>query len=181
MWNLHIKMKITFKINETINEVFASVKEMGRFVTGRYELFGDLKEVAWIEDEDFPQSTAEIFIFKDEDDEIYKIEIITAWSGFKYTLYNWGDDKKVEGTYEGAFKGFMEQNLLPEFTVDMDSIEDVFSSQLGWSTLNDYLIHRRKLNRFYEDNLLPFGGCPRIFWGINQVTPETVVKKMRKA
>lgn len=171
-------MEITAKINESMEDVYSSIKEMGYLSETRTPV-GNSIETWLIQDENFPQSAAEILVVKSNEDTIIKIQIMTAWSGFVYSLHR-GYDDKVWVNYDGAFKGFMEQVLLPDFTVDVDSIEEVYSTQLGHTSLNEYLIHRQKLDLFYRENNLPFGGWPRIFWGMKPAHPAPIVKKRTK-
>ena len=59
----------------------------------------------------------------------------TAWSGFEYTL-NLADNTAV---YEGARRGFLNQNILPNFgKVEILSAEGTYGSFRGKNALNEY-------------------------------------------
>ena len=81
------------------------------------------------------------------------LEIQTAWSGFQYTVtpknkqvagYHKGYFDTVrycEVRYEGAYKGLLNQNLLPLMTPTNLESEIIFSS-LGKMTMKEYKIYR---------------------------------------
>ena len=79
--------------------------------------------------------------------EIYarEITIKTAWSNYTYRLFVLGNNVWCE--YNGAYRGLLEQNLLPSITPKESLLEsEVLSSSL-------YGQEKRKLREYAEDNL----------------------------
>lgn len=79
--------------------------------------------------------------------EIYarEITIKTAWSNYTYRLFVLGSNVWCE--YNGAYRGLLEQNLLPSITPKEGLLEsEVLSSSL-------YGQEKRKLREYAEDNL----------------------------
>ena len=79
--------------------------------------------------------------------EIYarEITIKTAWSNYTYRLFVLGDNVWCE--YNGAYRGLLEQNLLPTITPR----EGLLESEVLDSSL--YGSEKRKLREYAEDNL----------------------------
>jgi hypothetical protein len=62
------------------------------------------------------------------------LNIITAWSGFEYTLFKSGSLQ-----YKGAYNGWLKQNLIPDFDVDIMSAKAKGSMMLDYVTLEHYV------------------------------------------
>ena len=74
-----------------------------------------------------------------------EITIKTAWSNYTYRLFVLGDNVWCE--YNGAYRGLLEQNLLPTITPR----EGLLESEVLDSSL--YGSEKRKLREYAEDNL----------------------------
>jgi len=167
-------MKITFTIKESWKQLISNVASVE---THRSDFpvhyYGDA-DLIHIQDEDFPDSHAEIILSRGEHD----MKITTAWSGFTYEFYTIG--KTVYCTYNGSYKGFMEQNLLPEFTVDMASA--VFISSMCAHHMNTKQIFemRNKFSNFRNEvcgasDDIGFYNHPRIIRGwVQENTAEKI-------
>jgi hypothetical protein len=62
------------------------------------------------------------------------LNIITAWSNFEYTLFKSGSLQ-----YKGAYHGFLKQNLIPDFDVDIMSAKAKGSMMLDYVSLEHYV------------------------------------------
>ena len=156
------KMKIEFKISENFFQIIAQLEsgEIKGFPV--VEIF-DHKELSkktnisrmWeIVDENY-NSSAIVRLFQNE-----RIDICTAFSSYDYNLYNpacyssaqvslFGNSAYC--TYEGAFRGLLEQKLLPYITPEFNGDEEVKSS-LKWCTLAEYCEIQKKFFEFREQN-----------------------------
>ena len=65
------------------------------------------------------------------------VEIITAWSGFIYRIYE--TDGETYCQYEGAYRALLMQNLLPTITPLFTGYERVESSLKLIPILNEYI------------------------------------------
>jgi len=91
-----------------------------------------------------------------------KIEIITAWSGYKYTIEE--KDRETFFFFEGAFKGFKRQVLLP--ALNIQSIYKIECSTGKMELLNENEEDAPiSLLNFYQKNIRPFIEKD---WGIPQ-------------
>ncbi len=121
-------MTITFKITETVAQLIeqmkAEVMAYDWITTSRPTVFG-------LSDQDF-DSVAYVEIMPDE-----SIIIQTAMSGFTYhiTTLATGGSKVI---YEGAYKGLLEQCLLPRMTAEFTAIDTVKTSTGKYMTLACY-------------------------------------------
>ena len=99
-------MKIRFEIKEQMPDIIANIMHSGKWQTNVLEDGERLKRVT-IKDPDY-DSEAYIEIWPNE------IHIRTAWSNFTYRIFTWGDTVLCE--YIGAYRGLLEQKLLPKLT-----------------------------------------------------------------
>lgn len=162
-------MKFLFKIQESFQEILESL-EKGISVGGEVisqpidELENNGKTYPVvkkfiIQDTDFVCSDCIIEIKKREGASTpSQIDIQTSWSGFHYTIYSPRDYNsimsiKAQGytlcKYSGAFRGFMEQNLLPKLSPILMGDEEVESSLKGGSIpLLKYCKLQKELHNF---------------------------------
>ena len=130
-------MRIHFEIREKLPEIIEEILNCERWTTLVKEDISGRKLVV-IRD---PNYNSEAIV------EIYarEITIKTAWSNYTYRLFVLGDNVWCE--YNGAYRGLLEQNLLPTITPREGLLEsDVFDSSL-------YGSEKRKLREYAEDNL----------------------------
>lgn len=140
-------MKIQFKIKEQLTDIISEILSSDRWITHVKEDRGDGLKRLVIKDPHF-DSEASIDIWKNE------IHISTAWSNYTYRIYVMEDAVWCE--YIGAYRGLLEQKLLPQITPNgniLDS-EVIGSSLLGEEveTLRGYssVNQRNRGTRNYE-------------------------------
>lgn len=84
----------------------------------------------------------------------HEIHIRTAWSDYTYRLYSKGDSVWCE--YIGAYRGLLEQTLLPRLTPKMNILDsEVIESSLTGNrkeSLRTYGTENLKLKNFRRDN-----------------------------
>lgn len=128
-------MTIFFKIGETASEIITNMKKLAKesqFINGMaFETSLDYPNTLWIVDENFGNisgGSATVIITGDNS---FKID--TALSGFTYHFTG------NEVTYKGAYRGFLQQSLLPSFTPIITGEEQVVTSlSKGVMTLLEY-------------------------------------------
>ncbi|WP_080904404.1 hypothetical protein [Parabacteroides sp. Marseille-P3160] len=139
-------MRIQFEIKENLPEITAGLLHSEKWLTLIKEERDDYKKLT-IKDPYF-DSAASVEIFKDE------IRIQTAWSNYSYRIYKLGDAVWCE--YVGAYRGLLEQNLLPVLTPKKSILGSTVlnSSLLGNEphTLQQYSKENMKLKTFRRDN-----------------------------
>lgn len=139
-------MRIQFEINEKLPEIVAELLHSEKWLTLVKEEKENYKKLT-IKDPYF-DSGASVEIFKDE------IQIQTAWSNYYYRIYTLGETVWCE--YVGAYRGLLEQNLLPVITPKKSILGSTVlnSSILGNepSTLKKYSEENLKLKTFRRDN-----------------------------
>lgn len=130
-------MRIHFEIREKLPEIIEEILNCERWTTLVKEDISGRKLVV-IRD---PNYNSEAIV------EIYarEITIKTAWSNYTYRLFVLGDNVWCE--YNGAYRGLLEQNLLPTITPR----EGLLESEVLDSSL--YGSEKRKLREYAEDNL----------------------------
>ena len=130
-------MRIHFEIREKLPEIIEEILNCERWTTLVKEEISGRKLVV-IRD---PNYNSEAIV------EIYarEITIKTAWSNYTYRLFVLGDNVWCE--YNGAYRGLLEQNLLPTITPR----EGLLESEVLDSSL--YGSEKRKLREYAEDNL----------------------------
>lgn len=130
-------MRMHFEIRERLYEIVEEILNSERWNTLVKEDISGRKS-AVIRD---PNYNSEATV------EIYDREIIikTAWSNYTYRLFALGNEVWCE--YNGAYRGLLEQNLLPTITPK----ESLLESEVLDSSL--YGSERRKLREYAEDNL----------------------------
>lgn len=131
-------MKITFQIKETRQNVISDLRASDDYTEyEKNQLF--VFEYEDKEDESFIFGRIEDKYFDcacDVKISFNKIIFKTAWSGFKYTVFE--QQGKTFITYEGAWLGLLAQNLLPVFT-PVWSGKELVESTLGNMPLANYI------------------------------------------
>ncbi len=131
------KMRIQFEIREKLPEIIEEILHSDRWTTFvKEEIVG--KKLVIIRDHSYA-SEATIEIYSRE------ISIKTAWSNYTYRVFMLGDEVWCE--YNGAYRGLLEQQLLPTITPREGLLEsEVLNSSL-------YGQEKKKLREYAEDNL----------------------------
>ncbi len=139
-------MRIQFEIRETLPEIIDEVLHSDKWLTLVKEEKHGLKRVV-IKDPYF-DSEASIDIWEEE------VHVTTAWSNYTYRIYLRG--KTVWCEYIGAYRGLLEQNLLPSLTPKENILNsEVLNSSLFGDkkeTLRNYSAENLKLKNFRRDN-----------------------------
>lgn len=130
-------MRIQFEIREKLSEVISEILNSERWATIIKEDISGRKSVV-IRDRSY-DSEASIEIYARE------VSIKTAWSSYSYRLFVIGDNVWCE--YNGAYRGLLEQQLLPTITPK----ESLLDSEVLDSSL--YGREKRKLREYAEDNM----------------------------
>lgn len=130
-------MRIQFEIKEKLSDIVDEILQCDRWTTViKEELSG--RKVVVIRDRDY-DSEASVEIYARE------INIKTAWSSYTYRLFTIGDCVWCE--YNGAYRGLLEQKLLPSITPK----ESLLDSEVLDSSL--YGREKKKLREYAEDNV----------------------------
>lgn len=139
-------MRIQFEIKEKLSDLIAEILHSDKWQTLVKDEKNELKRLT-IKDPYF-DSEASVDIWEEE------VHITTAWSNYTYRIYPCGESVWCE--YIGAYRGLLEQNLLPTIT-PKDNILDsavlnssLFGQEKG--TLRDYSTENLKLKNFRRDN-----------------------------
>ena len=129
-------MRIVFEIKEKLSDIANEILQSPRWNTEITEQISG-KTVAIIRDKEYDsQATAEIYE--------HSISIKTAWS--KYTYYIYERDGKTWCEYNGAYRGLLEQKLLPT----IEPRESLLDSEVLESTL--YKRERKSLREYAIEN-----------------------------
>jgi hypothetical protein len=131
-------MQFTFKIKETWAQLIANLKNNQSY---EYSDYKNEKGKFSLTDTDFHVSAVGEYTYTG-------FKITTMWSKFVYEFKRKGG--AVFCTYNGAYKGFLTQNLLPEFTPVLTGQERVTATGFK-GILADYLAIKRcqaKVSRF---------------------------------
>lgn len=139
-------MRIQFEIKERLPQVIEEILHSENWVTEvRENIHGRM--TVQIRDVDFG-SAATIEIYEKE------ILISTAWSRYHYRIYALGSTVVCE--YVGAYRGLLEQKLLPTITPKENLLEsDVLDSSLfgkEQKKLREYAEENLKLKNFRREN-----------------------------
>lgn len=130
-------MRIQFEIKENLPEIINEILNSEKWITSIKEDISGRKLVV-IRDQSFgSEATVEIYS--------REVTIKTAWSKYSYRIFTMGDNTWCE--YVGAYRGLLEQNLLPSITPK----ESLLDSEVLDSSL--YGHKRKKLREYAEDNL----------------------------
>ncbi|EKU88213.1 hypothetical protein [Bacteroides oleiciplenus] len=130
-------MRIHFEIKEKLPEIIEEILHSERWSTLVKEDISGRKLVVIRDPSYASEATVEIYA--------REITIKTAWSNYTYRLFVLGSNVWCE--YNGAYRGLLEQNLLPSITPKEGLLEsEVLSSSL-------YGQEKRKLREYAEDNL----------------------------
>lgn len=134
-------MRIQFEIKEKLEEILNEILHSDKWETLIKEDIPGRKLVA-IKDLAYG-SEANIEIYARE------IFVRTAWSNYIYHFFLLGDSVWCE--YTGAYRGLLEQQLLPTVTPK----ESLLDSEVLDSTLykKDTFGHQRKLREYAEENV----------------------------
>lgn len=139
-------MKIQFEIKEKLPDIVAEIMHSNKWQTKVLEKMQGLERVT-IKDPNY-DSEASIEIWEHE------IHIRTAWSNYTYRIFTRGDAVWCE--YIGAYRGLLEQTLLPVLTPKMNILDSVVmeSSLTGnrKETLRTYSTENLKLKNFRRGN-----------------------------
>ena len=130
-------MRIQFEIKENLPEIIEEILHSDKWQTSvKEELSGRTTVV--IRDQAYgSEATIEIYATS--------IEIKTAWSKYSYRIFVTNDIVWCE--YNGAYRGLLEQVLLPTITPK----ENLLNSDVTESSL--YGNEHKKLREYAEDNL----------------------------
>lgn len=130
-------MRIQFEIKENLSDIVNEILKSDKWTTiVKEDIMG--RKVVVIRDPDY-DSEASIEIYSRE------IDIKTAWSSYTYRLFTLGDNVWCE--YNGAYRGLLEQKLLPTITPK----ESLLDSEVLDSSL--YGGEKKKLRDYAEDNV----------------------------
>ena len=139
-------MKIQFEIKEKLPEIIDEIMHSDKWQTNVLEKMHGLERVT-IKDQKYT-SEACVEIWEQE------IHIRTAWSNYTYRLFVRGNSVWCE--YIGAYRGLLEQNLLPSLTPKISILDSIVveSSLIGHKpeTLRTYSSDNLKLKNFRRDN-----------------------------
>lgn len=139
-------MKIQFEIKEKLPEIIAEIMHSDKWQTKILEKMHGLERMT-IKDPNY-ESEACIEIWQHE------IHIRTAWSNYTYRIFTRGNAVWCE--YIGAYRGLLEQKLLPCLTPKMNILDsEVVESSLTGNkrqTLRTYSSENLKLKNFRRDN-----------------------------
>lgn len=130
-------MKIQFEVKEMLADIANEVLHSDKWITVVKEEIPGRKLVV-IRDPKF-DSEATVEIYDKE------LSIKTAWSSYTYRLFVLNDAVWCE--YNGAYRGLLEQKLLPTITPK----ESLLDSEVLDSSL--YGHERHKLRQYAEDNV----------------------------
>ncbi|NCC09255.1 MAG: hypothetical protein EOM31_01905 [Bacteroidia bacterium] len=139
-------MRILFEITEKLPDVIHEIMQSGKWVTSiKEELCG--RTTVAISDQDYG-SEAIVEIYEKE------VTIQTAWSKYTYRLFVAND--RVFCEYSGAYRGLLEQTLLPTITpkgnlLDSEVIESTLQGTIR-KKLRDYAEANLKLKNFRREN-----------------------------
>lgn len=141
-----MSMRIQFEIMEKLPDIIAEILHSDKWLTLAKEEKHGPRRVT-IKDPYF-NSEASIDIWEHE------VHVRTAWSNYTYRIYQKGDTVWCE--YIGAYRGLLEQNLLPTMTPKENILDsEVLNSSLFGDkkeTLRNYSAENLKLKNFRRDN-----------------------------
>lgn len=130
-------MRIQFEIKENLSDIIDEILKSERWITVVKDDISGRKLVV-IRDQNY-DSEASVEIYERE------VDIKTAWSNYTYRLFAMGGGVWCE--YNGAYRGLLEQKLLPTITPK----ESLLDSEVLDSSL--YGPERKKLREYAEDNV----------------------------
>lgn len=145
-------MRILFEIRENLHDILEQLLHSDFWIT-EVEEIGNEKQVIRIRDFAYPQeATAEV--------SPHEICLHTAWSKYTYRLYEENGSCWCE--YIGAYRGFLEQKLLPIITPKENILDQPVSSStiLGENIhkpLREYAIDNLKLKKFRQQTFGDIG------------------------
>lgn len=136
-------MEITFKIVESFEDILSQIENGTDFFNSLCRGENPNRWVEyWLSD---PEMDMDSYAKAWKDVFSDTIDIETAFSGFKYRIYDRGYGTFVQ--YEGAFNGLLAQNLLPKFTpVDLSKCE--VKSSLKNCLYEEYVEIHKKFTEF---------------------------------
>lgn len=130
-------MRIQFEIKEKLPEIIEEILHSDKWMSLEKENLSGRKLVVIRDQAYASEATVEIYA--------RELTIKTAWSSYTYRLFILGDNVWCE--YNGAYRGLLEQNLLPSITPK----ESLLNSEVLDSSL--YGREKKKLREYAEDNL----------------------------
>lgn len=137
-------MKIQFTIRESLSDIVEQLSNSDFWATSIQCLPG--KKIIKIKDLAYDlEATAEVMA--------KEIIIHTAWSNFTYRIFQ--NDGKVCCEYEGAFRGLLEQKLLPHLTpvgnmLDYEVLESSLYKPGERKTLREYARDNERQRKLRE-------------------------------
>ena len=145
-------MRISFKTTTSLDSIYESClrNDMG-WNTPDIDYSNNLCDklhcdyVMELVDSSFPAASATVAVRLNTDKTIRSISVYT------FADYVYHFDDRGNGEYEGAYRGFGEQNLLPEFDIIISPDTEVQSS---WGNLRlaDYASCQEQYVKFKDDN-----------------------------
>lgn len=138
-------MRIQFEIKEQLSDIIEEILNSEKWSTIVKNEIEGRKQVV-IRDPSY-NSEASVEIYQKE------INIRTAWSSYTYRIFMMGD--RVWCEYNGAYRGLLEQRLLPTITPKESLLDsEVDSSLYGHEkkTLREYAEDNVKLKKFRREN-----------------------------
>ncbi len=145
-------MKILFEIKESLADIENQLLHSDFWITEVEERPEEGKKIVTIRDFAYPQeATAEI---TDKG-----ICIQTAWSKYTYRLFQ--KDHSYWCEYTGAYRGLLEQKLLPAITPKENLLDQEVTSSLYGNTtaktLREYAMDNLKLKHFRQQTFGDIG------------------------
>lgn len=143
-------MKILFEIKESLASILDQLLHSDFWIT-EVEEVNDDKKIVTIRDFAYPQEAVA---------EVTKEGILlkTAWSKYTYRLFEKNGSCWCE--YIGAYRGLLEQKLLPVITPKENLLDQEVSSSLFGNTqktLREYAMDNLKLKRFRQQTFGDIG------------------------
>lgn len=143
-------MRVTFAIKESLQELLTQLESLigspkNIYVKEENSSQEHLRRFC-IVDEDYPSSNATVSVHIDKfnDHAIDMIHVKTAMSGFAYVFKTVTATGQPVCTYDGALRGFMQQNLMLRFTPIITGGE-IVSTRLAIGVLfKDYIFEQYK-------------------------------------
>lgn len=130
-------MRIQFEIKEKLHDIISEILHSDKWHTMVKEDKEDLKRII-LKDRHF-ESEASVEIWKNE------IHLKTAWSNYTYRIYQHVGSVWCE--YVGAYRGLLEQSLLPRITPK----ENLLDAEVSHSTI--LKSERDTLRNYSHENL----------------------------
>ncbi len=147
-------MNISFFVEESFEQIFNQIRQDNNIWKSVREEDG-YDVIYWLFDTDYPDCRAKVTVWNEAQSTTTRaMSIQTAWSNYGYEIGTWGDPETCMVSYTGAYRGLLEQVLLPRLT-PIDLLKSHVASSLGdWMRLEDYAVMQDKLHKFKQENEL---------------------------